>query len=147
MFVANGGSGTITEFLAGATAGTFGTGMTFATGLTNPTGLAFDARGDLFNNNYDGTIKEFAFNSATGTFGPAQTVETGLSGAISLAFGLSAPVPEASTTVSLGLLLALGMGGLVVARRRHTGGGFSASPCPSTHATQESPWQSRIVFS
>jgi len=27
-------------------------------------------------------------------------------------------VPEASTTVSLGLLLALGMGGLVVAARR-----------------------------
>jgi len=29
-----------------------------------------------------------------------------------------APMPEASTTVSLGLLLALGMGGLVVAGRR-----------------------------
>lgn len=31
---------------------------------------------------------------------------------------LSAPVPEASTTASLGLLLALGLGGLVVAARR-----------------------------
>lgn len=30
----------------------------------------------------------------------------------------SAPVPEASTTVSLGLLLALGFGGLLVASRR-----------------------------
>ena len=30
----------------------------------------------------------------------------------------SAPVPEASTTVSLGLLLALGAGGLAVARRK-----------------------------
>ena len=30
----------------------------------------------------------------------------------------AAPVPEASTTVSLGLLLALGMGGLVVAAKR-----------------------------
>lgn len=33
-------------------------------------------------------------------------------------FGRSAPVPEASTTVSLGLLLALGLGGLVIAKRR-----------------------------
>ena len=32
--------------------------------------------------------------------------------------GLSAPVPEASTTVSLGLLLVLGLGGVVVAARR-----------------------------
>jgi hypothetical protein len=31
---------------------------------------------------------------------------------------LSSPVPEASTTVSLGLLLALGMGGIVVAGKR-----------------------------
>ncbi len=31
---------------------------------------------------------------------------------------INAPVPEASTTVSLGLLLALGMGGMVVAARR-----------------------------
>ena len=31
---------------------------------------------------------------------------------------VSAPVPEAATTVSLGLLLALGMGGLVVAKRK-----------------------------
>ena len=30
----------------------------------------------------------------------------------------SAPVPEASTTISFGLLLALGLGGLVVAGRR-----------------------------
>ena len=33
-------------------------------------------------------------------------------------FGSAAPVPEASTTVSLGLLLALGVGGLVIAARR-----------------------------
>jgi hypothetical protein len=32
--------------------------------------------------------------------------------------GLANPVPEASTTVSLGLLLALGLGGLVVASKR-----------------------------
>ena len=33
-------------------------------------------------------------------------------------FAPSAPVPEASTTVSLGLLLALGLGGLVIAAKR-----------------------------
>ena len=32
----------------------------------------------------------------------------------------AAPVPEASTTVSLGLMLALGLGGLMAARRRHS---------------------------
>ena len=32
---------------------------------------------------------------------------------------LSAPVPEASTTVSLGLLLALGLGGVVLARKKN----------------------------
>ena len=32
--------------------------------------------------------------------------------------GVASPVPEASTTVSLGLLLALGLGGLVIAARR-----------------------------
>jgi len=34
----------------------------------------------------------------------------------------SAPVPEASTTVSLGLLLALGLGGAVAARRKKSAG-------------------------
>ena len=34
----------------------------------------------------------------------------------------AAPVPEGSTTVSLGLLLALGMGGLVVAGKRRKAG-------------------------
>jgi len=39
----------------------------------------------------------------------------------------SAPVPEASTTVSFGLLLALGLGGLVIAaRRKKTGAKASA---------------------
>ncbi len=35
-----------------------------------------------------------------------------------LSFGTPAAVPEASTTVSLGLMLALGLGGLLAARRR-----------------------------
>ena len=76
-----------------------------------------DARGDLFaanaNQNVKGnTITEFAAGTTPGTFRAAQIIETGLSGPIFLAFGpsISAPVPEASTTVSLGLLLALGLG-------------------------------------
>ena len=56
-----------------------------------------------------------------GTFGPAQTVETGTRGGSEyLAIGPSAlpAVPEASQAVSLGLLLALGVGGVVVARKK-----------------------------
>ena len=87
--------------------------------------MAFDAQGDLFVVDYagggfqQGSVTEFASTGA-GTFGTAKTVETGLNGPVGLAFGPSAPpaVPEASTTVSLGLLLALGMGGMVVAAKR-----------------------------
>ena len=35
-----------------------------------------------------------------------------------VSFGMAAAVPEASTAVSLGLLLALGLGGVVMAARR-----------------------------
>lgn len=119
---------TIIEF-ASTGAGTF---STTATALSDPNGtvngpfgLAFDVRGDLFAaNSNNGTITEFAFTpgvgAAPGTFGAAQTVERGLSAPFGLAFGPSVPpaVPEASTTVSLGLLLMLGMGGMVVAARR-----------------------------
>ena len=51
LFVANSaGSDSITEFAAGATPGTFGTGKVVLNGggLNAPTGLVFDARGDLF---------------------------------------------------------------------------------------------------
>ena len=41
---------------------------------------------------------------------------------IPIILNAAAPVPEASTTVSLGLLLALGMGGLVVAGKRRKAG-------------------------
>ena len=52
--------------------------------------------------------------TTTGTSGPANQVNFD---AVSL-MQTSAPVPEASTTVSFGLLLALGLGGLFVAGRR-----------------------------
>ncbi len=124
LFAANtGGTNTITEFAftpgVGAAPGTFAVTTPLSGGLSQPKGLAFDARGDLFATNVGtNTITEFAFNPTTGALGAAQTVETGLSGPRFVAFGPSAPVPEASTTVSLGLLLALGLGGMVVAGKR-----------------------------
>ena len=65
------------------------------------------------------------FASGTGSFFGLLANNTGIGqqftysitngGSLTLA---AAPVPEASTTVSLGLLLLLGLGGLVVAARR-----------------------------
>jgi hypothetical protein len=107
--------GVITEF-ASTGVGTFGPATTFST-LKNLQGLAFDSRGDLFATNpQTNAILEFA-STGTGTFGPAQTVETGLGVPAFLAFAPAA-VPEAATTVSFGLLLAFGLGGVVVAARR-----------------------------
>ena len=123
LFAANSGGNSITEFAAGNTSGTLGAGTVALTGggLNLPRVLVFDTRGDLFAANVAGnSITEFAFNPASGTFGAGAVVETGLSVPRFLAFGPSAPpaVPEASTTVSLGLLLALGLGGTVMAARK-----------------------------
>ena len=52
------------------------------------------------------------------TTGDLTAVATGLGAPHGLAFLPAAPVPEASTTVSLGLLLALGLGGTLVSARR-----------------------------
>lgn len=125
LFAAAGSNGVIEEF-ASTGPGTFGPAQKFATGLTNPLFLAFDAHGNLFVSNSvsngtdpGNTITEFTPGAAPGTFGPAQPVESNLNSPSYLAFGPTAPaVPEASTTVSLGLLLALGMGGIVLASRR-----------------------------
>ncbi len=93
----------ITEYAHNSATGTFGAGTTFASGLNQPLDLKTDALGDLFVENYNvGAITKFTFNSTTGVFGPSD----------------SAPVPEASQAVSLGLLLALGMGGVAVARKK-----------------------------
>ena len=116
-----GSSGTITEFAAGATPDTFGSPTSFADpSLAIPLGLVFDAQGDLFvANEFNGTITEFGVGASPGTFGPAQVIETGLNGPTFLAIGPPPPaVPEASTTISLSLLLALGLGGAVAAARR-----------------------------
>ena len=117
-------SSEITEFAAGATPGTFGVSTIIKDpNLSGSQGLAIDASGNLFvSSAFTSTITELA-STGTGTFAPGTIVATGLHGAGFLAFGPSAPpaVPEASTSLSFGLLLALGLGGLgVIARRRKT---------------------------
>ncbi len=123
--MSNFNTNTISRF-AGTGPGAFSTTAVTLSGgtLSVPEGLAFDARGDLFAANVgSNSITEFTFNSAAGAFGPGVTVETGLDRPTGLAFGPSVPpaVPEASATASLGLLLALGMGGMVAAKRKKAG--------------------------
>ena len=124
LFVGNSGINTISEFMATGTPGTFGASSTLSGGgLNGVAGLAFDKQGDLFvadrNGPNGGTITEFA-SAGAGTFGTGKLIPlNGLGGPAFLVVGpASAPVPEASTTVSLGLLLALGLGGMVVAAKR-----------------------------
>jgi len=70
--------------------------------------------------------QQLVFTSfSTNLFGPAQTgpaVGTfsllNLGSSQGLTVNINAPVPEASTTVSLGILLALGLGTVVVTRRK-----------------------------
>ena len=84
-------------------------------GIYDPLQFAFDAADNIFVDDNGGL---FAFNSKgnpSGGFRPNMSVS-------GLAFAPSAPspIPEAATTVSMGLLLALGLGGLVVSRRRRS---------------------------
>jgi len=123
LFVADQLGNLITEFTAGTSPGTFAPVTTLTGGgLSVTEGLAFDANGNLFAaNNGNGTITEFAAGSTSGTYGAGQIVATGLAGPVALAFGPAAPaaVPESSTTVSLGLLLSLGLGGVVLAEKKN----------------------------
>ena len=52
------------------------------------------------------------------TTGDLTAIATGFSGPHGMAFLPDAPVPEASTTLSFGLLLLLGFGGAVVSTRK-----------------------------
>ena len=122
-------SNTLSRF-AGTGPGTFSTTPTTLSGAGTAEGLAFDTSGDLFVANFgsfnvinSGSITEFAAGTTPGTFAAGTIVQTGLTTAGFLTFGPPA-VPEASTTVSLGLLLALG--GIVVAARRKKMSGKAA---------------------
>ena len=78
-------------------------GSTFSFSVLDPTGTT-----TLLGNNPDGSVLDISPNSTT----------TGIqSGSSALTVQ---PIPEASTPLSLGLLLALGAGGLAAARRRRT---------------------------
>ena len=74
--------------------------------ITSRRGLLFTIGGYVpANNSYTFAATNNGTTGSTATPTPTLTL-------------ITAPVPEASTTVSFGLLLALGMGGLVVAARR-----------------------------
>ncbi len=80
-----------------------GTGLTSSPGITNPVGgeTAYVLAGTLQNS-----------QSITG-----DTIEV-FQGATMFSFTTSAAVPEVSTTVSFGLLLMLGLGGMAAAARK-----------------------------
>jgi hypothetical protein len=71
----------------------------------------------------------FAPFGISGTLADGEIFNINLSGLGTIDFNLPAPaaVPEASTTVSLGLLLMLGAGGLVLAKRRAKNAALSAA--------------------
>ena len=98
----------------------FGTGLTLVdkeTGLSPATVLSLTI---------DPTTTATGFTAASATFDPTDaffslgnvTFASAGSKVVLDYTTTAAPVPEASTTVSFGLLLALGMGGLVLAARR-----------------------------
>lgn len=115
LYAAN-GNNTITKFTPGGVSSVFA-----STGLNGPYGLAFDQSGNLYAANYgNGTIESFTPAGVGSVFA---SVLSGPTGPAFLAFSPAAPnggapVPEASTTVSLGLMLALGAGTLVVTARK-----------------------------
>jgi hypothetical protein len=78
---------------------------------------------DIFGVTTAGNGSVVDFNIASGTFSTLYTdttVNTVIRGVdfAPVAAGAGSPVPEASTTVSFGLLLALGLGGFAVAKKR-----------------------------
>ena len=87
--------------VASFAAGTAGAIQTFD--LSGITGLNGDANAAF----------RIVFDGATSTSGNNRLDNLIISG-----LSTSAPVPEASTTASFGLLLALGLGGVMIARRR-----------------------------
>jgi WD40 repeat protein len=114
LFVSSSLNNTVEEFNSAGV----GTQFNISGDVNEPGALAFNSAGDLFvANTGDSTIEDF--NSQG--FGTRFNTSGDVNQPSSLAFypsSLPAAVPEASTTVSLGLLLALGLGGIVVAAKR-----------------------------
>jgi len=105
------------------TTGNTNTGTVDSFNLTLPSGAAQNL---FLSDIKNGSTIRFALGATdpttAATFGGSTsligTAPNQVSGAPILSFNTSTPVPEASTTASFGLLLVLGLGGIVVARRR-----------------------------
>lgn len=117
LFVADFNALNIKKFASNA--GTLSSTYTiFASDPYDPFGLAFDSRGDLFATDlFTGPINKYAVTDA-GTLSTTSTIfSSGFQQPAFMAFAPAA-VPEASTTVTFGLLLVLGVGGLAFAGKR-----------------------------
>lgn len=102
-----------TQYIDGAEVGTIAT--SFLPSLIGTTSKAGIGGGSPFEDDaFQGSIQDFRiFN---GALTAAQVAADNIGGPDKIVSG--APVPEASTTVSFGLLLALGMGGFGIAKWR-----------------------------
>ena len=99
--------GTVFEIAKGSTSITTLAYFNITNSLYPNAGVTFDSSGNLFGTTFGGG----ANGGANGNYGTVFEI----AGA-----GSPAAVPEASTTVSFGLLLMLGLGGVVLARRKRT---------------------------
>ena len=89
---------------------------TFAFSLYDSTGTT-----PLLTNDPSGSVAEITINP-NGTFSTRANPNSDGSASVATIALVPPAVPEASTTVSLGVLLALGLGGIVLARKRKASG-------------------------
>ena len=117
LYVSSFLSNTIEKFATDGTASVFA-----STGLSGPSGLAFDNAGLLYvANNTSNSIERFTPDGVGSIYLQDPGDKSVLNSPSFIAFGpAAAPVPEASTTVSLGLLLTLGVAGVAFKARKRT---------------------------
>ena len=85
--------------------------------LTSFTGFNGIAGGNPYGDGgLNGTTQDFRIFK--GALTASQAAAEFNAGSENVAVGAAAPVPEASTTISFGLLMALGLGGIAIARKR-----------------------------